>query len=166
MPHVQFYLAAEQKRQEHMGLFQGSLLQVGILKGGRDMAITKIEVSKSIDADGIAIVLIKGAIITNLSGTDAAPVMDEILATCNPPRVVLNLTNVRYLDSYSFNWIIKLMKEAERRAGTFVISDPNPDILALFDLSSFGKVVPVYRTERDARAALTSGDDSARIANT
>jgi|GEM_PF-3409093 len=130
------------------------------------MAITKIEVSKSIDADGIAVVRVKGAIITNLSGTDAAPVMDEILTQSKTPKVILNLSDVRYLDSYSFNWIIKLLKEAERRGGAFVISNPNKDILALFDLSSFGKVVPVYRTEHDARAALRSGDDSARIANT
>ncbi|MBD3392288.1 MAG: STAS domain-containing protein [Chitinivibrionales bacterium] len=129
------------------------------------MALSKVTVTSSIDEQGIAVVRVEGAIVTNLSGTDAAPVMKEILHKSNPPRVILNLANVRYLDSYSFNWIIKLMKECEKGEGMFAISDPNDDIMALFDLSSFGKAVPVYATEQDAREAMLGGDDSKRIAN-
>jgi anti-anti-sigma factor len=163
---MSFYMAAQPQLKKYLGKVHQQLLFVtSRLKGGIGMAITTVEVNKSVDACGVAVVHVKGSIITNLSGTDAAPVMEEILSTCNPPKVILNLANVRYLDSYSFNWVIRLMKESERKGGSFAISDPNKDILSLFELSSFGKAVPVYLTEKDAREALTSGNDAARIAN-
>jgi anti-anti-sigma factor len=129
------------------------------------MALTKAEVSKNVDNEGIAVVSVKGAIITNLSGTDVAPIMEELMKGGAAPKVILNLASVRYLDSYSFNWIIKLMRETEKAGGVFAISDPNDQIEALFELSSFGKAVPVYRTEQDAKDAIVSGDDSKRIGN-
>jgi anti-anti-sigma factor len=129
------------------------------------MALSKIEVKKTIDADGIAVINVKGTIITNLGGTEVAPVIDEVLKTCNPPRVILSLANVKYLDSYSFNWIIKLMKATTVKGGAFAISDPNAEILNLFELSSFCKVMPVYKTEAEARGAIKTGNDSARIRN-
>jgi anti-anti-sigma factor len=126
---------------------------------------TVVEISSTVGPDGIAVVRVKASIITNLGGTEAAPVMEKILKTCNPPKVILNLAQARYLDSYSFNWIIRLMKESTKKGGLFVISDPNADIRSLFDLSRFGEVVPVYATEQDAREAMKSGDDSRRILN-
>ena len=128
------------------------------------MELAKVEVVKRIDDDGIAEVAVKGAIITNLSGTDAAPILEDILQECNPPHVILNLANVRYLDSYSFNWIIRLYKETEKKGGMFAISNPNEDIISLFELSNFGKAVPVFRTYEEARAAILTKDDSKRIA--
>jgi anti-anti-sigma factor len=129
------------------------------------MALAKVEVSKSVDSEGITVVRVKGAIVTNLSGTDAAPVMEEVMKSGGQPKVILNLASVRYLDSYSFNWIIKLMREIQKAGGAFAISDPNEQVQALFELSSFGKAVPVYRTEHDAREAIVSGDESRRIGN-
>jgi anti-sigma B factor antagonist len=127
------------------------------------MALTRVEVKKDMGLDGIGVIYVKGSIITNIGSTEVATVMDEILKTCTPPKVILNLENVRYLDSYSFNWIIKLMKETVAKGGAFAISNPNSDIINLFDLSSFCRVMSVYRTENEARDAFISGNDSARI---
>ena len=130
------------------------------------MALSNVEVTTATGDDGVTVVSVKGAIVTNLSGTEVAPLMENLMKSGRQPHTILSLANVRYLDSYSFIWIIKLMNDIEKLGGAFAISDPNDDILALFDLSSFGKAVPVYRTETEAHAAILSGNDAARIANT
>jgi anti-anti-sigma factor len=130
------------------------------------MASTKIAATKTEHSSGASIVSVKGMIVTNLAGTEVAEIVSEILKSSAAPKVVFNLSGVRYIDSYSFNWIIKLKKEIEGRGGRLTISDPNDDILNLFDLTNFGKAVPVYAKENDALDALSTGAAGKRIANT
>jgi anti-sigma B factor antagonist len=129
------------------------------------MTSTQIVATKAEHDSGASIVSVKGMIVTNLADTEVASILAEILKSSSAPKVVLNLASVRYIDSFSFNWIIKLKKEIEGRGGRLTISDPNDDILNLFELTNFGKAVPVYAKEDDALDALTSGAQGKRIAN-
>ncbi len=113
-----------------------------------------VTASKRIDDEGIATVYVNGLIITNISATDVVDVMRECIDTLVPPFIILNLSHVQYLDSYSFGWLCKTKNSVSKRGGKFVICCLNSDIQYLFELTNFHKAVPVYETEQSARDAL------------
>jgi len=76
----------------------------------------------------------------------------------------VNLADVNYLDSFSFNWILNIYRQIAGKGGILAMCELNDDILELFQVTNFGKALPIYATEADARNALTTGDDSKRIA--
>ena len=101
----------------------------------------------------IFVVYINGNIICNLSGTCVRDEVDKILET-NNPRIVLNIRDVRYLDSYSFGWLIKTHKDAKAKNGNFAICDLNDDILGLMQMVNFDKAVKIFKKEEDAIAEM------------
>jgi anti-anti-sigma factor len=109
------------------------------------------------------VIRLKGTIITNLSGTVVVDVIQEVIESQNPPRIVFDLTGVTYLDSYSFGWITKVYKQVADKKGSFVVSNPNEDIRYLFEMTNFVKIVPVYPTVEDAREALLTGNTEKRL---
>lgn len=101
--------------------------------------------------DGIAIVYINGNIITNLSGTSVRAEIEALLKA-ERPRIILNIHDVRYLDSYSFGWLAKVQKDAIAKGGKFAVSNPNDEINDLMQMLKFDKTVPVFASEEDASA--------------
>jgi len=127
------------------------------------MRPAKVTVSNELLEDGISVIRLKGTIITNLSGTVVVDVIQEVIESQNPPRIIFDLTGVTYLDSYSFGWITKVYKQVLDKKGCFVVSNPNEDIRYLFEMTNFVKIVPVYPTVEDAREALISGNTEKRM---
>lgn len=127
------------------------------------MRPAKVTVSNELLEDGISVIRLKGTIITNLSGTVVVDVIQEVIESQNPPRIIFDLTGVTYLDSYSFGWITKVYKQVLDKKGSFVVSNPNEDIRYLFEMTNFVKIVPVYPTVEDAREALISGSTEKRM---
>ncbi|MFP4417738.1 MAG: STAS domain-containing protein [Chitinivibrionales bacterium] len=113
-----------------------------------------VTTSRRIDEEGIAIVYVNGTIITNIGATDAGDVIAECIDTLAPPFIILNLSHVNYLDSYSFGWLSKVKNMVSKKRGRFVVCCLNDDIQTIFELTNFQKAVPMYETEKMARDAL------------
>ena len=105
--------------------------------------------------DGVHIVYINGNIICNLSGTPVRKEVERILKS-EKPRIVLNIKDVRYLDSYSFGWLASVAKEATGKNGRFIMSNPNTDIANLMEMLSFNKAVEIFDTEEGALEEMRS----------
>lgn len=103
--------------------------------------------------DGVTVVYINGNIICNLSGTGLRVEVERLLKN-DRPRIVLNIKDVRYLDSYSFGWLAKIYKLAKEKGGSFVISDANNQIFSLMQMLQFDRTVPIYDTENTALEEL------------
>ncbi|MBD3390826.1 MAG: anti-sigma factor antagonist, partial [Chitinivibrionales bacterium] len=100
---------------------------------------------------------------TNIGVTTVDKVVRETVEQADMPKLILNLSDVSYLDSFSFGWIMKTYKEIRKKGGEFAICCPNEDILYLFEVTDFSRVVPAYRTEAEAREAIRTGNQSKRI---
>ncbi|MBD3390827.1 MAG: anti-sigma factor antagonist [Chitinivibrionales bacterium] len=134
------------------------------MEGTANMGVKSVSVTSSIYDDGSAVVRVRGEIVTNLKATEIVRVVDVLMEDQSPPKIVISLDDLNYVDSYSFNWILSIYREIQDRGGLLAICDLNNDILELFQMTNFLKAVPVYATEEEARNALKSGDESGRIA--
>lgn len=114
----------------------------------------KVIVSSEEKPGNIYIVYINGNIICNLSGTPVRAEVDRILANDNP-KIILNIKDVRYLDSYSFSWLAKVFKEAKAKGGSFAISNPNQEVAYLMEMVRFSQAVSIFDTEEQALRALS-----------
>jgi anti-anti-sigma factor len=115
------------------------------------------------DETGISVVTVVGHIITNLSMTRVADTMEDVIRTELTPRVILDLSQVTYLDSFCFGWLISVFKNVQSRNGHFVLCSPNEQIVYLFGLTGFGRAMPIYSTRTIAKEAILSGDDTHRL---
>jgi anti-anti-sigma factor len=124
-----------------------------------------VVVRKEDAENGIAVIHIEGAVVTNLGNTLADSLVHSVLAEASPPKIILNVAGVSYLDSFSFGWIMKVFKEIREKKGDFAICCPNNDVLYLFEITDFTRIIPAYRTEQDAQEAIATGNQGKRIAH-
>ncbi len=123
----------------------------------------RVSIKAEIIESDCAVIRVSGAIVANLGGTDIVEVAAGVMEKLSSPRLIIDLGNVRYLDSYSFGWISKTHQKAVEQGGKLALCNANNDIMYLFELTNFIKAVPVYATESDAREALLSGNEDKRI---
>jgi anti-anti-sigma factor len=123
----------------------------------------RVEVEKRIDESGIAVFTIRGSIVTNLGVTSVKKLAYGTVASMERPRIIFNLAQVDYLDSFSFGWIMSLYRDIVKKGGDFVICCPNEDILYMFKLTEFLRVVPSFETLEDAYEAVLTGEKSKKI---
>jgi anti-anti-sigma factor len=125
----------------------------------------KVIARKEDAGNGVTVIHIEGIVVTNLGNTAADTLMQSVLAEASPPRIILNVAGVSYLDSFSFGWIMKVFKEIRAKKGDFAICCPNADILYLFEITDFTRIIPANRTEEDAKEAIATGNQGKRIAH-
>jgi anti-anti-sigma factor len=122
-------------------------------------------VTLTVDDSGTAVVRICAQVIINILDTIIMQKVREYVDATDSPRVVIDLSEVGYLDSFSFTSIIKVRSQVREKSGELALCCPNDDILYLFELTNFLKAVPVYRTLDQAIKALAGGSHGGRIVN-
>ncbi|MBD3316874.1 MAG: STAS domain-containing protein [Chitinivibrionales bacterium] len=122
-------------------------------------------VTLTVDENGVALVRISAQVIVNILDTIIMRKVRDYINTHDKPLVVLDLSGVRYLDSFSFTSIIKVRNQVRDKEGELALSGPNDDVLYLFELTDFLKAVPIYMTPEQAIKALAAGNQAGRIMN-
>ncbi len=72
------------------------------------------------------------------------------------PKVVINLTGIRYIDSSGIAVMIEALKESQRLKRQFVLFGMNARVNAVFKLTHVMQIFQVVDTEEQALAAGTS----------
>lgn len=65
-------------------------------------------------------------------------------------HVIVNLTNVEYLDSTALGVLIGGLKRLRERSGTLDLVCPNPRIRRIFEITGLDKIFDIYSTEEEA----------------
>ncbi len=86
--------------------------------------------------------------IGTLEGTDrlnapvATVVKDELngLLVKNQYNLVLNLENIRFIDSTGIGVLISALKTARQNNGSFILSNVNKEVMSLLSLMKLDKV--------------------------
>jgi anti-sigma B factor antagonist len=72
------------------------------------------------------------------------------------PKVVINLTAIRYIDSSGIAALIEALKESQRLKRTFVLFGMNPRVREVFKLTHVIQIFQVVDTEEQALGAGSS----------
>jgi anti-anti-sigma factor len=102
-------------------------------------------------------------VVTDLGIPAANRIISDMLASTEKPKLVLNLSGVNYIDSFSFGWIMRVYSQIREKNGDFAMCCPNSDVMYMLKLTEFSRVVPAYRSEKDAIEAVRTGNHSKRM---
>jgi anti-sigma B factor antagonist len=71
-------------------------------------------------------------------------------------RLVLDMRDIRYVDSSGLSVLIAALKNAHQHSGAVVLLDPTPDVRALIELTRLHQVFDIYKDENAAIEGLNS----------
>jgi anti-sigma B factor antagonist len=110
-----------------------------------NMSVRTIENARIIDVDGDV-------------DLNCTPQLRKLLfeALKASPKVVINLTAIRYIDSSGIAVMIEALKESQRLKRQFVLFGMNARVNAVFKLTHVMQIFQVVDTEEQALAAGTS----------
>lgn len=81
-----------------------------------------------------------------LNATLASEVKEEINSQLNPgTEFVLNLQNIRFIDSTGIGVLISALKTARQNNGSFMLSNVQEDVMNLLKLMKLDKVFDFYQ---------------------
>ena len=69
-------------------------------------------------------------------------------------HILLNMTNVSFMDSSGIGMIIGRYKNAEKRGGQLALANMSDSVSRLFEISGLAKIILRTRTVEDALIAL------------
>ena len=82
-----------------------------------------------------------------------APTLKEAkndLAQNGPPRVVIDMEGVSFVDSTGLGSVIAALKQIRNRQGELRLAAPNQQVRVVLELTTLDRVFPYYATVEDA----------------
>ncbi len=65
-------------------------------------------------------------------------------------NLLLQMSSVDFVDSTGLGTIVRLAKRAREAKGQLRLSDPQPKILEMFELTRLDKILPIFKTQEEA----------------
>jgi anti-sigma B factor antagonist len=72
------------------------------------------------------------------------------LAQNGPPRVVIDMEGVSFVDSTGLGSVIAALKQIRNRQGELRLAAPNQQVRVVLELTTLDRVFPYYATVEDA----------------
>jgi anti-sigma B factor antagonist len=102
--------------------------------------------------EGVAVIALSGEVDVYTSPRLKQEMVD--LLNKGTVRLVVDLSNVEYLDSTGLGVLIGGLKRAREREGDLRLICDNLRILRIFEITGLTKIFDIYRTEGDALEGL------------
>jgi anti-anti-sigma factor len=103
--------------------------------------------------EGLVVVALAGE-LDFVTGSELSRRLGE-LSVAPEETVVLDITEVTFVDSTGLNQLVAAATEIERREGTVVFAGASPHVARVFDVVRLGDAFRVVETLADARSAIT-----------
>jgi anti-sigma B factor antagonist len=100
------------------------------------------------EKNGILICAIQGEINIDTAGQLQKTIQD--IAEHKSRKILLNFSEVEYIDSLGMSSLIALKKNIEAMQGVMFFSNVSPKILSIFGITKLEKVFKIFETEREA----------------
>ena len=104
---------------------------------------------RSYEKENVVIVIPEGEIDVTNSAIFKSKIMEEFIDK-GKVNIVLDMSNVGYMDSSALGIIISLYKACRMNGGGFAIAGLVDTVKRLFSMTSLDKVIPIYPTVEDA----------------
>jgi anti-sigma B factor antagonist len=105
--------------------------------------------------DGVVIFALSGAIDLHYAPTLRSLFQSKLNERC--PALIVDLSAVDFIDSTGLATLIEYHRDAGAHGGIFSLAGINPNLKAIFDVVQLEKVLAIFPTVAEAKAAIKSG---------
>jgi anti-sigma B factor antagonist len=106
--------------------------------------------------DGVVIFALSGAIDLHYVPTLRSLFQSKLKERC--PALIVDLSEVDFVDSTGLSTLIEYHRDAGAHGGIFSLAGINPNLKAIFDVVQFNKVLAIFPTAAEAKAAIKRGE--------
>jgi anti-sigma B factor antagonist len=113
-----------------------------------------MQAREHIDETGLHIVELSGEVDLNHS-----PQLRQVLlahADAKRPALLLDLSEVNYMDSSGLATLIEYLQRAVKYRGRFALAGVSDRLRTIFDLARLGEIFAIHPTVAEAKAALSA----------
>ncbi len=111
-----------------------------------------LEVQTRQTEGGVTVVAPTGRL--DVAGAPALKNAMTDLARNGPPRVVIDMEGVSFVDSTGLGSVIAALKQIRNRQGELRLAAPNQQVRVVLELTTLDKVFPYFATLEDALAGF------------
>ena len=104
---------------------------------------------------GVVIFALSGAIDLHYAPTLRSLFQSKLNERC--PALVVDLSAVDFIDSTGLATLIEYHRDAGSHRGVFSLAGINPNLKAIFDVVQFDKVLAIFPSVPEAKAAIKRG---------
>src|SRR5438477_3905674 len=105
--------------------------------------------------DGVIIFALSGAIDLHYAPTLRSLFQSKLNERCS--ALIVDLSAVDFIDSTGLATLIEYHRDAGVHGGIFSLAGINPNLKAIFDVVQFDKVLSIFATVAEAKAAIKRG---------
>src|SRR5437867_7984592 len=105
--------------------------------------------------DGVTIFALSGAIDLHYVPTLRSLFQSKLNERC--PALIVDLSAVDFIDSTGLATLIEYHRDAAAHGGVFSLAGINPNLKAIFDVVQFDKVLAIFPSVVEAKAAMKRG---------
>lgn len=80
----------------------------------------------------------------------------QVISEMNPPYLILDLTDLEYMNSKSIGYVTDWYTQSMGRQGAIALMNPKPNILDILKVVGITQIMQVYTTLEEAQAGLGS----------
>jgi len=106
--------------------------------------------------DEASILAMEGEIDLHYAPVLRALLQGKVREQC--PALVVDLTNVDFIDSAGLAAIVEYFRDASRYDGVLCLTGMNENLRTVFEIVRLDRVIPVFATNAEAIAALREGN--------
>ena len=110
---------------------------------------------KEIHENGVVIFALSGAIDLHYTATLRSLFQSKLNKRC--PALIVDLSAVDFIDSTGLATLIEYHRDAAAHGGVFSLAGINANLKAVFDVVQFDKVLAIFPTVSEAKAAIKQG---------
>jgi anti-sigma B factor antagonist len=111
-----------------------------------------LEVQTHQTEGGITVVAPTGRL--DVAGAPALKDAISDLARNGPPKVVLDMEGITFVDSTGLGSVIAALKQIRKQQGELRLAAPNQQVRVVLELTTLDKVFPYFATLEDALAGF------------
>ena len=105
--------------------------------------------------NGVVIFALSGAIDLHYAPTLRSLFQSKLNERC--PALVVDLSAVDFIDSTGLATLIEYHRDAAAHGGVFSLAGINPNLKTIFDVVQFDKVLEIFPSVTEAKAAIKRG---------
>src|SRR5436305_2210969 len=106
--------------------------------------------------DGVTIFALSGAIDLHYVPTLRSLFQSKLNERCR--ALVVDLSAVDFIDSTGLSTLIEYHRDSGEGGGVFCLAGINPNLKAVFDVVQFEKVLSIFPSVAEAKAAIKRGE--------
>lgn len=117
---------------------------------------TELTISVTSNEGGCAVLRFVGSLdATNLDRADAA--VDELLVTGSVRKIVLDLSDLEYLNSKAVGFLVGVSQKVAQANATLVLAALRSNVEDIITVVGLNQIIPVVRTVEEAKSMFDPG---------